>query len=409
MTAQASIPAVQDRSNEIERLHAISVEIAGLQELPRVMDRALDCCLELTASEFGFVGLMLGPDQMDVAAIKGFQPRDPRFYERFRTIPVRPSIFGIVVLTGEPYLSNDVLADPLHIGKPSGHPPVRTFLGVPLHFGGEVLGMIGVANRPRGYTPEQERLLSTFANQVAVAIRNARLYEEQRQMIDRLRDLRGQVEAAEREQLLDDERRRIARELHDRVEQTFFSIGLTAGAAMESVTPDSNGALHQALARVRALSSQGAEQMREAIFALSRAEVHDRGLVQALWKLVREFRRRSSLEADLVLSGSERRLPPEVAETLHAVAREALANTERHAQASAVVISLRFNPRAVTLAIQDDGIGAPPLVLRTLGDSATHFGLKGLNERVRRLGGTFTTRPGDDGGLVVHARVPLRV
>src|SRR3979411_147943 len=92
---------------EIERLHAISVEIAGLQELPHVMDRALDYCLELTASDFGFVGLMQGSDQMDVAAIKGFVPDNASFYERFRTIPVRPNVFGIVVLTGKPHMSND--------------------------------------------------------------------------------------------------------------------------------------------------------------------------------------------------------------------------------------------------------------------------------------------------------------
>jgi len=266
--------------------------------------------------------------------------------------------------------------------------------------------MVGVANRPGGYSFDQERLLSIFANQVAVAIRNARLYEEQRDMIARLQQLRGQVEAAEREQLLADERQRIARELHDRVEQTFFTVGLTAGAALETAN-GADGTLREALARVRRLSSQGAEQMREAIFALGRAEVHDRGLVQALWRLVRDFQRRTTLDSDLVLVGAERRLPPEAAETLYAVAREALANVEQHARASAAVITLRFASRSVTLTVQDDGIGASPLVLRTLGASATHFGLRGLNERVRRLGGTFTARPGDEGGLVVRARVPL--
>ncbi|HLZ28703.1 MAG TPA: hypothetical protein VKV73_15420 [Chloroflexota bacterium] len=79
---------------EIERLHAISVEIASLQELSHVMDRALDYCLELTASEFGFVGLMQGSDQMDVAAIKGFVPDDPSFYAGLRTVPVRPSVLA---------------------------------------------------------------------------------------------------------------------------------------------------------------------------------------------------------------------------------------------------------------------------------------------------------------------------
>lgn len=390
---------------QIERLYAISTEIAELQELSRVMDRALGYCLELTGSEFGFVGLMLQPGQMDVAAIKGFEPRDASFYERFRTIPVRPSVFGIVVLTGRPYRSNDVLSDPLHVGRPGGHPPVRTFLGVPLLFGGEVLGMVGVANRPGGYDEDQERLLSIFANQSAVAIRNARLFEQQRDMIARLQELRGQVEAAEREQLLEQERRRIAGELHDRVEQTFFSIGLAAGAALEAADGDA-GALRSALGTARSLSAEGAEQMREAIFALSRDEVFDRGLVQSLWRLVREFRARTGLEADLILNGKEHRLPPEAAESLHAVAREALANVKRHAHASAVVVSLKFGSRAVTLAVQDDGVGAPALVLRALDSSTTHFGLRGLRERVRGLGGTFTVRAGDDGGLVVLARVP---
>lgn len=405
LTAPQKGSTVSDRSTEIERLHAISVEIAGLQELSRVMDRALDYGLELTASEFGFVGLMTGADEMDVAAIKGFQPLDPAFYQRFRTLPVRPSVFGIVVLTGRPNRSNDVLADPLHVGRPGGHPPVQTFLGVPLLFGGEVLGMVGVANRPGGYTEEQERLLSIFANQVAVAIRNARLYEEQRAMIARLESLRGQLDVAERERLLEDERGRIARALHDRVEQTFFSIGLTAGAAIEQ---PGQAAAHGTLAVVRSLAADGAEQMREAIFALSRAEVEDRSLVEGLWKRVRELRARTRLEADLVLAGEERRVPPPVAETLHAVAREALANVEQHARATAVVMSLRFGGRTITLVVQDDGVGAPPLLLRSLESSATHFGLRSLRERVRRLGGTFSVRPGDDGGLVVRARLPVR-
>jgi signal transduction histidine kinase len=392
---------------EIERLYTISVEIAGLQELSRVMDRTLDYCLELTGSQFGFVGLMLQANQMDVAAIKGFQPGDPAFHERFRSIPVRPSVFGTVVITGRSYLSNDVPHDPLHLSAPRGHPGVHTFLGVPLLFGGEVLGMLGVANREGGYSMEQERLLSIFANQVAVAIRNARLYEQQRDMIGRLQELRSQVEQVERDRLLEDERRRIAQELHDRVAQTFFSIGLTANAALDMPLSDGEDGLRGALGAVRSLSSKGAEQMREAIFALIHAEVHDRGLVQALWKLVRSFQSRTGLEADLVLAGTERRPPPRLAETLHAAAREALANVEHHAQASAVVVSLHFSPRATTLTIQDDGVGISPLMLRGIDTSATHFGLRDLRERVRRLGGTFSIRPGDDGGLVLRTRLPL--
>jgi signal transduction histidine kinase len=394
---------------EIERLHAISVEIASLQELQHVMDRALDYCLELTASEFGFVGLMQGADQMDVAAIKGFVPDDDSFYAPFRTIPVRPSVFGVVLLSGQPHLSNDVAHDALHVGTPRGHPPVRTFLGAPLMFGSDVLGMLGVANREGGYDRQQERLLSVFANQVAVAIRNVRLYEEQRSMIARLQRLRGQLEAVERDRLLDDERQRIARELHDRVAQTFFSIGLAAQSALDVERAQGDPRQQRTmLESIRGLSALGNEHMREAIFALSRADVQDRGLVRTLWTVVRGFRERTGLEADLVLVGKERPLPPETAGSLLAVVREALANIEQHARATSVVVTLRTSRGGVTLAVQDDGIGAPALLLSSVGSSFTHFGLRGLQERIRKLGGTFTTRSGEDGGLVVRARVPVR-
>ena len=99
-------------------------------------------------------------------------------------------------------------------------------------------------------------------------------------MIARLQRLRGQLEEAERDRLLDDERQRIARELHDRVAQTFFGIGLAAQSALDVVDTQS-GSPHQRtlLESIRGLSALGNEHMREAIFALSRADVHERGLV----------------------------------------------------------------------------------------------------------------------------------
>ena len=123
---------------------------------------------------------------MVVAAIKGFVPNSPDFYEKYRFMSVRPSVFGITLLEERPYISNDVSHDPLSVGQPPGHPPVETFLGVPLRVASTLIGLIGVANKPEGYDGDDERLLSTFANQVAVALDNARLYQQQREMIQQL-------------------------------------------------------------------------------------------------------------------------------------------------------------------------------------------------------------------------------
>jgi DNA-binding CsgD family transcriptional regulator len=179
-------------------LYAISVQIASLRILPEIYDLALTYGLALTESETGFIGLVNeGRVDMNLVTVKGFPPPDPQFFERFRRMPLRPTIFGIVIIDGHPNISDDVENDPASAGQPPGHPRVRRFLGVPLRVRDEVIGMIGVGNKRKGYGPEDERLLSTFANQVAVAIDNAMLHE-----------LNAHLSQAEREQLIALERER---------------------------------------------------------------------------------------------------------------------------------------------------------------------------------------------------------
>jgi DNA-binding CsgD family transcriptional regulator/GAF domain-containing protein len=196
-------------------LYAISVQIASLRSLPEIYDLALTSCLALTESETGFIGLVNeGRVDMDLVAVKGFPPPDPQFFERFRRMPVRPSVFGIVITEGRPNISDDVENDPASAGWPPGHPRVRRFLGVPLRVSDDdVIGMIGVGNKRKGYGPGDERLLSTFANQIAVAIDNAMLHEHQQEMIARLQQLNAHLSQAEREQLIALERERAVRGL----------------------------------------------------------------------------------------------------------------------------------------------------------------------------------------------------
>jgi GAF domain-containing protein len=197
--------------DQLESLYGISVQIASLRDLSEVYDLALTFCLALTASEMGFVDLLNeGHVDMDVVAVKGFAPPDPLFYERFKRMPVRPSVFGVVITDGRPHISNDVEHDPMRIGQPPGHPLVRTFLGVPLKLGAEIIGMLGVANKHKGYGPDDQRLLSTLANQVAVAIDNAGLYQHQQEMIARLQQLHEHLSQAERDELVALERERLA-------------------------------------------------------------------------------------------------------------------------------------------------------------------------------------------------------
>jgi signal transduction histidine kinase len=286
-----------------------------------------------------------------------------------------------------------------------------TFLIVPLRARGRTLGTLTIVastDRQR-YGPDEVALAEALGNQAGLALDNAQLYEEQRRIVERLEGIRGELDVARSEWLRADERRRIARDLHDHVEQTFFAIGLTATAALEDAsTSGSQVRWAQALARVADLSNAGSEQLRNAIFALNDADLAAVGLVPALRKLVRSFQRRTGVETDLVFTGAQRQVPTEVAEVLHATAREALTNVERHARAGAVVLGLHLSARSISLTVHDDGAGASSLVLKRIANSTTHFGLRGLRERVRRLHGTFNSGPGPDGGFLVRARIPLQ-
>jgi signal transduction histidine kinase len=392
---------------QLESLYSISIEIARLHEMPQVLDRALGYCLDLTQSAFGFIGLLSGNQQMDVAAIKGFEPSDPSFYENFRLIPVRPSVFGVVITNRRSKISNDVLHDPDRVGQPRGHPPVRTFMGVPLQVGERVIGMIGVANNPNGYTADEERFLSTFANQVAVAIENARLYEDQRRMIGELEELHRDLSQAEREQVLREERERIAAELHDRIEQGIFSLGLKVNAILEREPVTES--IAAGLGDVKQLAVHTSEAVREAIFALSLPRPAASGLLADLRRLVREAGKSEDLEADLVVSGTPLRLSSKSEQTLYILAREALANVVRHARARRVLVSLRYSDDHVDLVIQDDGAGASEQILNHYQESGTHFGMKRSRRQVEDLGGTFEVRNGEESGLAIRVQIPVLV
>jgi GAF domain-containing protein len=186
---------------QLESLHLLSEEIAALHDLADVYEQALTYGLALTGSPMGFIGL-LDDDrrELDIVGMKGIEPTDPTFYERFRRMPVRPSVFVVVITEERSTMANDVADDPNGVGQPPGHPPVDTFLGVPLRVGPTMIEMMGVANKEGGYNASDERFLSTFANGVAVAIDSARLYQRQREMIT---SLQGFVALAQGPRLVD--------------------------------------------------------------------------------------------------------------------------------------------------------------------------------------------------------------
>lgn len=174
-------PITHNKTESYERLQALyqmSVELSALRSLESVLDTALDHCLSLTGSQFGFIGLnATNGKALDVVVINGFNPSNA-FYQHNHLIPLHPNLFARAALESRAVKTEDAMHDPKRVGQPKDHPPVRTFLGVPLRIRNQPIGMIGLANRPEPYNDEHEQLLMTCAAQVAIVIRNAQLYEQ---------------------------------------------------------------------------------------------------------------------------------------------------------------------------------------------------------------------------------------
>lgn len=413
------------RREQLQALYQLSLEIAELHDLQQVMDTALRHCLELTGSQFGFIGLNNADGSaMDVAAIQGFRA-SPHFYQHFHLILLRPNIFARVVLENRPIRSTDAMTDPTRIGQPRGHPPVRAFLGVPLRSRGAPMGMIGVANRPNAYTDEHEQLLMTYAAQVAIAIRNAQLYEEltsakadlERKVAERTEELgrAKEVLAQQAHQLRlllaqtvtvqERERARIAHNMHDGVNQLIIGAILEVKAARERLAWGNAAPAEGALQRVRAVLGEVDSEIKRIIHDLRPPTLDALGLPSAITRYAERYQVFAGLPCQVQITGQPRRLDPGVEIGLYRVMQEALQNAAAHAQASQTWIHLIFEPACIHLKVGDNGQGFD--LAHILAQPEGHLGLVGMNERAQTLGGSLFVETGPQAGTRVILDIPL--
>jgi PAS domain S-box-containing protein len=208
---------------------------------------------------------------------------------------------------------------------------------------------------------------------------------------------------ASQHEVLETERRRIARELHDDLQQTLAAIKIDLAAALAQVQarPGGAAALHSA----RTLADQAIESTRRIIGDLRPQILDDLGLVPALQLLASQFEQRTAIACvlDADEDALEGLLSPQAAITLFRIVQEALNNAARHSRAQRVAIEVIACPPGLTLRVSDDGIGIPDAGQRRAGA----VGLIGMHERARMLQGTLDVTPASPHGTVVQVNVPL--
>lgn len=282
-----------------------------------------------------------------------------------------------------------------YLQTPAGHHAT-----VPLGAGGQVHGlMVLVTPGGRPLPPVAHQLLLALGEQVGLALDRARLYDELRAQEAARAALLQQVLGAQEQ-----ERRRIAQELHDQIGQMLTAIVVNADMAARVLAEPVQAA--ERLARVREVAQSSLQEIHRVIHDLRPTLLDDLGLQAALRWLVRHTLEPAGLQAELHLQGLEVRLPPALETTTFRLVQEAANNAVKHAEAKTVRIDVVRTDGRLSIAVADDGRGLP-LGPRSLAPGQGGTGLAGLRERVLLAGGRFEVASAPGQGTRVLAEFPL--
>jgi signal transduction histidine kinase len=380
------------RQFEIERsVYEVVDEITSELELERVLPKVIAIAERLVGADSGLTALW---DEERNLVTYPYLHNLPRRLAHV-TVPKEVGLSAEVMLTGEPLIIDDYpnYARAIPEFVQAG---VKSIVGVPIVNRDRTFGTMAVmtVERHKSFSERDVAVLTGIGRQAGIAVENAYLYENLRYYARRIT------------QAQENERKRIARELHDDTIQSLIALSrrLEGLATGEEQLP--NGAS----SRIRELWEQTGEmvrRVREFSQNLRPSVLDDLGLLPTLEELTLDMKRQVGLETEFRASGERRRLSSEVELTLFRIAQEALSNIRRHAKATRVTTTVELADTAVRMRIEDDGIGFRPPKLTDDLRAEDGLGLIGMHERVRLLGGSLRIESELGRGTTVIAEVPI--
>jgi len=369
------------RSEQLRQINEAARRISSILTLNELIPYVVDSLQET----FGFynVNIFLTDDESDNLILKagagGYSEDVPTGY----MIKKGDGIIGWVARSGEPFVAGDVGKEPRYIYVEQ-LPDTASELAVPIKIGGEILGVLDIESTEIDAFDEVDLFtVRTLGDQIAIAIENARLYEETREMA------------------VLDERNRLAREIHDTLAQGFTGIVLQLEAAEQAIDQDTNEALGH-LDRARELARESLNEARRSVWALRPEKLEQSSLLLTIQQQVEKFEQDTGVSATFNSDRKERKLAVEIENALLRICQESLTNVQRHAEASRVEVTLAFEGNAVILCVRDNGVGFDPETPKE-----QRFGLISIRERARLLGGTLEIKSEKDKGTQIEVRIPI--
>jgi signal transduction histidine kinase len=370
------------RTEAVAALNAIGAEITGLLDLERTLRSVVEEARKLLGTEVSALCFVDGRGCSVPRAISG----PPEAFEGGVERADPPG--GATACFGRPMPSLSPSEDGLKCSWIKEE-YTKAHLAAPLKREGNVIGALCVAGRsPRRFRPVEVELLTGLATQAAIAIENARLHEQLRNVA------------------VIEERQRIAREMHDGLAQELGYLNLKLGELEAGVSARPVPALREELRRMQKVVAGAYEEVRQAIFGLKLMVSRGLGLVPTLAEYLHEFSEQTGITVELSIADEgAARLSPHAEIQLIRIIQEALANVRKHAQAQHAWVTFDTDGGKAKITVQDDGRGFDPA--EATRPRPASFGLQSMRERAESVGGALTVEPGQGRGTQVIIRLPI--
>jgi signal transduction histidine kinase len=374
-TADRWAAAAHDARRRFEALDAATVAISQELSLERVLQIIVDSVRPLVAARYAAMGI-----SDELGAIERFITSGISDAERraIGPLPRGHGLLGEVIRAGQARRVPDIATSPLRVGFPPHHPVMHSFLGVPVRVEGRVIGNLYLTDKAGGapFDEEDQSLVESFARHAGLAIHNARMHEELRQLA------------------VLQERERIAQDLHDGSIQSLYAVSLALEDTEELMRADPDTASQRIDHAIETIHGTISE-IREFIMSLDQEARSSVDLMSGLAALCEDFERSTLIGVSLT-SDPGVSLDPDASLQLIQLTREALSNVARHAQSASVRIDVAEHQDRLRLTIIDDGRGFDPSAPRQTG----HHGLSNMHARAEALGGTLHIESGPEGTRV---------
>ena len=399
-----SYTELEQRTNELTALLSVSEVLSlvpSLADLETSLDEALDRTISSTKADA--VGILLWDEEKQAFCYRAHRGLSDEFVSGM-CCRRDEGLVGEVTRTGQAVQVKDATKDPrtLHVDLVAAE-GLKGFASVPLRSKRGVLGVLNVAShQEREFSQHDMRLVEGIGGQIATALENVQLNQEIQRKDEMRRELLREVLAMQEE-----DRRRIARELHDEASQVIAS--LTANLeAIVSVLPDGVDKAASLARKTQALSVTILDEIHRLIYELRPSLLDDMGLVSAARWLAENNLEAGGVAVEFRTVGRPRRLQPEIEVAMFRVIQEAMNNILRHAGARNAKVVLYFRKKSLGIHVSDDGKGFDVDEAINAKDRPRGLGLLGMKERVELVKGTLNIKSEPGGkGTVVEVKIPI--